>query len=156
MRHRGNLPRHSRNSPTLHQAPIGKNTGRELYRTTEKGQTSSGCLPFFCVFSSIWANFTSNRASQTTLFWIILESRIYIYPVYVYATSIEMKWPCMVIKVVRPERRIDMQEKYNMTGMSCAACSSRVEKAVSALPGMKECSVNLLKNSMVVQYDEKT
>ena len=62
----------------------------------------------------------------------------------------------MVIKVVRPERRIDMQEKYNMTGMSCAACSSRVEKAVSALPGMKECSVNLLKNSMVVQYDEKT
>lgn len=49
-----------------------------------------------------------------------------------------------------------MQEKYNMTGMSCAACSSRVEKAVSALPGMKECSVNLLKNSMVVQYDEKT
>ena len=35
-------------------------------------------------------------------------------------------------------------------------CSSRVEKAVSALPGMKECSVNLLKNSMVVQYDEKT
>lgn len=62
----------------------------------------------------------------------------------------------MVIKVVRPERRIDMQEKYNVTGMSCAACSSRVEKAVSALPGMKECSVNLLKNSMVVQYDEKT
>lgn len=31
-----------------------------------------------------------------------------------------------------------MQEKYNVTGMSCAACSSRVEKAVSALPGMKE------------------
>ena len=30
------------------------------------------------------------------------------------------------------------------------------KKAVSALPGMKECSVNLLKNSMVVQYDEKT
>ena len=49
-----------------------------------------------------------------------------------------------------------MQEKYKVTGMSCAACSSRVEKAVSALPGMKECSVNLLKNSMVVQYDEKT
>nr|WP_294465938.1 heavy metal translocating P-type ATPase [uncultured Sellimonas sp.] len=48
-----------------------------------------------------------------------------------------------------------MQEKYDVTGMSCAACSSRVEKAVSALPGMKECSVNLLKNSMVVQYDEQ-
>lgn len=40
--------------------------------------------------------------------------------------------------------------------MSCAACSSRVEKAVSALPGMKECSVNLLKNSMVVNYDDQT
>ena len=49
-----------------------------------------------------------------------------------------------------------MQEKYNVTGMSCAACSSRVEKAVSALPGMKECSVNLLKNSMVVNYDDQT
>ncbi len=46
-----------------------------------------------------------------------------------------------------------MQEKYDITGMSCAACSSRVEKSVSALPGMKECSVNLLKNSMSVNYD---
>lgn len=46
-----------------------------------------------------------------------------------------------------------MQEKYNVTGMSCAACSSRVEKSVSALPGIKEVSVNLLKNSMVVDYD---
>ncbi len=46
-----------------------------------------------------------------------------------------------------------MQEKYDVTGMSCAACSARVEKSVSALPGMKECSVNLLKNSMVVNYD---
>ncbi len=46
-----------------------------------------------------------------------------------------------------------MQEKYDITGMSCAACSSRVEKSVSALPGIKGCSVNLLKNSMVVDYD---
>ena len=49
-----------------------------------------------------------------------------------------------------------MQEKYDITGMSCAACSSRVEKAVSALPGMEQCSVNLLKNSMVVNYDDHT
>lgn len=48
-----------------------------------------------------------------------------------------------------------MQEKYNVTGMSCAACSSRVEKAVSSLPGMKVCSVNLLKNSMAVEYDNQ-
>lgn len=46
-----------------------------------------------------------------------------------------------------------MQERYNVTGMTCAACSSRVEKSVSALPGIKEVSVNLLKNSMVVDYD---
>ena len=46
-----------------------------------------------------------------------------------------------------------MQERYDITGMSCAACSSRVEKSVSALPGMQACAVNLLKNSMVVQYD---
>lgn len=49
-----------------------------------------------------------------------------------------------------------MQEKYDITGMSCAACSTRVEKAVSSLPGMEQCSVNLLKNSMVVNYDDHT
>ncbi len=47
-----------------------------------------------------------------------------------------------------------MQERYNVTGMTCAACSSHVEKSVSALPGVKGCSVNLLKNSMVVDYDD--
>lgn len=48
-----------------------------------------------------------------------------------------------------------MQEKYNVTGMTCAACSARVEKSVSALPGVQSCSVNLLKNSMVVSYQDK-
>ena len=48
-----------------------------------------------------------------------------------------------------------MQEKYSITGMSCAACSARVEKSVSSLPGMKQCAVNLLKNSMVVRYDDQ-
>lgn len=48
-----------------------------------------------------------------------------------------------------------MKERYQVTGMSCAACSSRVEKSVAALPGIKEVSVNLLKNSMVVNYDEQ-
>ena len=47
-----------------------------------------------------------------------------------------------------------MQEKYDVTGMSCAACSSRVEKSVSALSGIQQVSVNLLKNSMVVKYDD--
>ncbi len=41
--------------------------------------------------------------------------------------------------------------KYDVTGMSCAACSARVEKAVSALPGVESCSVNLLTNSMGVE-----
>lgn len=45
-------------------------------------------------------------------------------------------------------------EKYQITGMSCSACSSRVEKAVSKLAGMKKASVNLLTNSMQVDYDE--
>ena len=40
--------------------------------------------------------------------------------------------------------------QYNVTGMSCAACSARVEKAVSAVEGVENCSVNLLTNSMVV------
>lgn len=41
-------------------------------------------------------------------------------------------------------------EQYRVTGMSCAACSARVEKAVSALDGVDSCSVNLLTNSMAV------
>ncbi len=44
-----------------------------------------------------------------------------------------------------------MNEHFNVTGMSCAACSARVEKAVSSLPGVAECSVNLLTNSMTVE-----
>ncbi|MBE6584272.1 MAG: cadmium-translocating P-type ATPase [Ruminococcaceae bacterium] len=50
------------------------------------------------------------------------------------------------------------KRKFNVTGMSCAACSARVEKAVSSVDGVKECSVNLLTNSMTVEgtaTDEK-
>ena len=42
-------------------------------------------------------------------------------------------------------------KQYNVTGMSCAACSARVEKAVSAVPGVDACSVSLLTNSMGVE-----
>ena len=42
-------------------------------------------------------------------------------------------------------------EQYNVTGMSCAACSARVEKAVSKVPGVTACSVSLLTNSMGVE-----
>ena len=41
-------------------------------------------------------------------------------------------------------------KQFNVTGMSCAACSSRVEKAVSKVPGVTSCSVSLLTNSMGV------
>ncbi|MBQ4409855.1 MAG: heavy metal translocating P-type ATPase [Firmicutes bacterium] len=42
-------------------------------------------------------------------------------------------------------------EQYNVTGMSCAACSARVEKAVGKVPGVTSCSVSLLTNSMGVE-----
>ena len=42
-------------------------------------------------------------------------------------------------------------EQYNVTGMSCAACQTRVEKAVSAVPGVNSCAVSLLTNSMGVE-----
>lgn len=42
-------------------------------------------------------------------------------------------------------------EQYDVTGMSCAACSARVEKAVSGVPGVTSCSVSLLTNSMGVE-----
>ncbi|MBR5508251.1 MAG: copper-translocating P-type ATPase, partial [Clostridia bacterium] len=46
-----------------------------------------------------------------------------------------------------------MERKYKVTGMTCAACSARVEKAVSSLDGIEECSVNLLTNSLTVSGD---
>lgn len=42
-------------------------------------------------------------------------------------------------------------QKYDITGMSCAACSARVQKAVERVKGVSECSVNLLTNSMTVK-----
>lgn len=47
-----------------------------------------------------------------------------------------------------------MKEKFDVTGMTCSACSSRVEKCVSKLEGVEEVTVNLLTNSMQVKYDE--
>jgi len=44
-----------------------------------------------------------------------------------------------------------LMKKFNVTGMSCAACSSRVEKAVSKVEGVQSCSVSLLTNSMGVE-----
>lgn len=46
-------------------------------------------------------------------------------------------------------------EKYNVTGMTCASCQMHVEKAVSHLKGVKECNVNLMMNDMTVTYDDK-
>lgn len=46
------------------------------------------------------------------------------------------------------------KECFDVTGMTCAACSARVEKSVAATPGVREVSVNLLKNSMTVSFDE--
>lgn len=47
-------------------------------------------------------------------------------------------------------------KKYNVTGMSCAACQARVEKAVSKVPGVESCAVSLLTNSMGVEGSAST
>ena len=47
-----------------------------------------------------------------------------------------------------------MKQKFDVTGMTCSACSAHVEKAVNKLDGIANVSVNLLQNSMVVEYDE--
>jgi len=46
-----------------------------------------------------------------------------------------------------------MKQKFNVTGMTCSACSAHVAKSVEKLPGVSEVSVNLLSNSMMVVYD---
>ena len=48
------------------------------------------------------------------------------------------------------------KRKFNITGMSCAACSARVERAVSGLAGVSSCSVNLLTSSMTVEGEAST
>ncbi len=57
--------------------------------------------------------------------------------------------------IIKREKEVIM-ERYRVTGMSCAACSSRVEKAVSAVPGVRSCSVSLLTNSMGVEGSAST
>ena len=47
-----------------------------------------------------------------------------------------------------------MKERFDVTGMTCSACSSHVEKSVSKLTGVENVSVNLLTNSMQVEFDE--
>ena len=46
-----------------------------------------------------------------------------------------------------------MKRTFDVTGMTCAACSARVEKAASNVPGVATVAVNLLKNSMEVDFD---
>ena len=45
-------------------------------------------------------------------------------------------------------------EKFDVGGMTCAACQAHVDRAVCSLPGVQEVSVNLLSGSMTVDYDE--
>lgn len=47
-----------------------------------------------------------------------------------------------------------MKSKFDVTGMTCGACSAHVEKSVSKVNGVKTVNVNLLQNSMTVEYDE--
>jgi Cu+-exporting ATPase len=45
-------------------------------------------------------------------------------------------------------------QKFDVTGMTCSACSARIEKNINKTDGVIEASVNLLTNSMTVKYDE--
>ena len=53
-------------------------------------------------------------------------------------------------KYALPKKGVTRMKQYSVTGMSCAACSARVEKAVRGVPGVTECAVSLLTNSMGV------
>ncbi|MEG2166178.1 MAG: cation transporter, partial [Ruthenibacterium sp.] len=46
-----------------------------------------------------------------------------------------------------------MKQQYDITGMTCSACSTHVEKAVRKVDGVREVSVNLLTNSMMIQTE---
>ena len=63
----------------------------------------------------------------------------------------ECNWEEAVARGIEKGGNDNKMEQYTVTGMSCAACSSRVEKAVSGVPGVTACSVSLLTNSMGVE-----
>ena len=52
-----------------------------------------------------------------------------------------------------PDRKSKKMQQFKVTGMSCAACSARVEKAVGSVPGVTSVAVSLLTNSMGVEGD---
>ncbi|HHX59396.1 MAG TPA: copper-translocating P-type ATPase [Epulopiscium sp.] len=61
----------------------------------------------------------------------------------------------VVIKPPKPIAQVaGKNQKFNVTGMTCSSCSANVEKTVNKLPGVKLASVNLLSNSMTVDYDK--
>ncbi len=68
-----------------------------------------------------------------------------------YIIYLKMKEQGKEKKLRKRKQGEDRMEQYIITGMSCAACSSRVEKAVSKVPGVTSCSVSLLTNSMGVE-----
>ena len=47
------------------------------------------------------------------------------------------------------------KQKFEITGMTCTACSAHVERAVRKLPGVESADVSLMTNSMVARYDER-
>ena len=49
------------------------------------------------------------------------------------------------------ERKAAMKQKFDVTGMTCSACSAHVEKSVRKLPGVSSVAVNLLQNTMLVE-----
>ena len=63
----------------------------------------------------------------------------------------ECNWEEAVAGGIEKGGNDNKMEQYTVTGMSCAACSARVEKAVSKVPGVTACSVSLLTNSMGVE-----
>ena len=64
------------------------------------------------------------------------------------------KTSCTGLSCVFLREVIHLKENFDVTGMTCSACSARVEKCVAKLPGTDKVTVNLLTNSMQVEYDE--
>lgn len=62
-------------------------------------------------------------------------------------------WSAIYRLAVRHRKKTE-NEKYVVTGMTCSACVGHVEKDVNRLEGLDKASVNLLTNSMQVEYDE--
>ena len=73
--------------------------------------------------------------------------------IFVFFIRVPAAYGCGTRQSMEKKGKTMEKQRYNVTGMTCSACSAHVEKAVRAVPGVSQVTVNLLTNSLVVESE---